>query len=72
MTERDGANDRGSSLLSGLDGCEMKTRRLIESFNDLMMNRSKDDFVPKSTEQRLQDLRASLNKCKSYMESFQS
>ena len=36
------------------------------------MNRSKDDFVPKSTEQRLQDLRASLNKCKNYMESFQS
>ena len=30
MTERDGANDRGSSLLSGLDGCEMKTKHLIE------------------------------------------
>ena len=72
MAERDDTNDRGSSLLNGLDGCETKTRHLIESFNDLMMNRSKDDFIPKSTEQRLQDLRASLNKCRNYMEDFQS
>ena len=50
MTERDDRDDRGSSLLSGLAGCETKTKHLIGSFNDLMMNRSNDDFVPKSTE----------------------
>lgn len=50
MTDRDDGDDRGSSLLRGLEGCETKTKHLIESFNDLMMNRSKDDFVPKSTE----------------------
>ena len=50
MTDREGDDMQVDPILSGLEGCETKTRHMIEQFNDLMMNRSSDDFVPKTTE----------------------
>ena len=48
------AADRGlgsstnDGVLRGFEGCEGKTKRLIELFNDFITNQSKDEFVPKS------------------------
>ena len=50
VADRDGDDSRDDAILRGFEGCETKTRHMIELFNDLMTDRSKDDFVPKSTE----------------------
>jgi len=48
--DRDGEASRSEGILRGFEGCEGKTKRLIGLFNDLLMNRTKDEFVPKSTD----------------------
>lgn len=67
-------SDRGvkerlnDGVLRGFEGCEGKTKRLIELFNDLVTNQSKDDFVPRSVKECLEELQEALRKSKSYME----
>ena len=55
-------------LLKGFEGCEGKTKRLIEIFNDLITNRAKNDFVPRSVKECLEELQEALRKSKNYME----
>ena len=38
--DRDGGDKRNDGVLRGFEGCEGKTKRLIEMFNDLLTNRS--------------------------------
>ena len=72
------AADRGpgsvahDEVLRGFEGCEGKTKRLIELFNDFITNQSKDEFMPKTVKQRFEELQEALRKSKSYMEQFQN
>lgn len=61
------ANDE---VLWGFEGCEGKTKRLIELFSDFITNQSKDEFMQKTVKQRFEELQEALRKSKSYMEQF--
>ena len=66
--DQEGGNKLNDGVLKGFEGSEGKTRRLIELFNDWMMNRTKDEFVPRSVKECLGELQEALRKSKSYMQ----
>ena len=68
--DAEGGNQRNCGVLRGFEGCEGKTKRLIELFNDLVTNRTKDEFIPRTVKECLEELQEALRKSKSYMEEF--
>ena len=68
MADREVGDRLNDGVLRGFEGCEGKTKRLIELFNDLVTNRTKEEFVPRSVKECLEELQEALRKSKSYME----
>ena len=54
--DADGRHRLNYEVLGGFEGCEGKTKRLIEIFNDLVTNRTKDEFVPRTVKECLEEL----------------
>ena len=66
--DRGPGNSANDGVLRGFEGCEAKTKRLIELFNDFITNQTKDEFVPKTVKQCFEELQEALRKRTSYME----
>ena len=66
--DRGPGNSANDGVLRGFEGCEAKTKRLIELFNDFITNQTKDEFVPKTVKQCFEELQEALRKSTSYME----